>query len=396
MVREGDCVKTPKIQLRFPAASRGRGLQSVDLAVRLGDGWQVFRVQAGESVRRISLEEAGPEVVRCSPGDRVLHLPGLSGGKIRETLMRELRSIPTYRRWGTWVVACPRSEAAIAGRRVRPLAAAVAEKAPAHPSIVTMRVGDRLAVMWPVGKDGSVGACEVAAVESDADLEEFAGNLAAVVGLEGAQILPLEAVERWLPGFVLPVYPQEGEWFGRPVVWYARGFAAVAALLMVAVGLQAGTAHHRLERELGNSAQEKVRLRDAQRALERWNRGHVNVVAHREAIDFTALTRVAQVLWHPGVRVSLEKGSLIVNIGSSQLTGVAGVGFREPAAQMLRRVFATPTPKGWRRIKVTVRNGGSFYEVEYGRKNTSSQPMVLGGRHLPPGPGNILRGRGGA
>ena len=215
-------MKVPKI----PTASRGRGSRSVDLAVRLGDGWQVFRVQAGESVRRISLEDVGPEVVRCSPSDRVLHLPGLSKGKVRETLMRELRSIPAYRHWGTWVIACPRSEAAIAGRRVRPLAAAVAEKAVEPPSIMTMRIGERLAVMWPVGKDGSVGACEVAAVESDADLKEFAGNLAASVGLEGTQVTPLEAIERWLPGFALPEYPQEGEWFGRPVVWYARAFAA--------------------------------------------------------------------------------------------------------------------------------------------------------------------------
>jgi hypothetical protein len=309
--------------------------------------------------------------------------------------MRELRSIPTYRHWGTWVIACPRSEAAIAGRRVRPLAAAVAEKALAHPSIVTMRIGDRLAVMWPVGKDGSVGACEVAAVESDADLEEFAGNLAASVGLEGAKIVPLEAVERWLPGFALPEYPQEGEWFGHPIVGYARAFAAATALLMVAAGLQTGAAHHRLERDLGKSTQEEARLRDVQQALERWNRGHVNVVAQREAVDFTDLIQVAQTLWRPGVKVGLEKNHLIVNIGSSQLHGAAGVGAREPAAQMLRRVFATPIPKGWRRIKVTVRNGGSFYEVVYGRKNTTSQPMVLGGRHLPPGLGNLLREHGG-
>lgn len=389
-------MKVPKIHLKLPATSRGRGSQTVDLAVRLGDGWQVFRVRAGESVRRISLEEAGPEVVRCSPGDRVLHLPGLSSGKIREALMRELRSIPTYRRWGTWVIACPRSEAAIAGRRVRPLAAAVAEKAQAHPSIMTMRIGDRLAVMWPVGKDGSVGACEVAAVESDADLEEFAGNLAASVGLEGAQIVPLDAVERWLPGLALPEYPQEGEWFGRPVVWYARVFAAGAAVLMVAAGLHAGTVHHRLDRALGQSGREKVRMQEVQRALERWDRGHVNVVAQREAVDFAGLIRVAQAIWRPGVKVSLEKGHLIVNVGSTQLGGAMGVTPREPTARMLRRVLSMPTPKGWRRIKVTVRNGGSFYEVVYGRKNTPAQSMVLGGRHLPPGLRNILREHGGA
>lgn len=389
-------MKMLKIPLKLPSASRGRGSRSVDLAVRLGDGWRVFRVRAGESVRRISLEEAGPEVVRCSPGDRVLHLPGLSSGKVREALMRELRSIPTHRSWGTWVIACPRSEAAIAGRRVRPLAAAVAEKALAHPSIVTMRIGDRLAVMWPVGKDGSVGACEVAAVESDADLKEFAGNLAASVGLEGAQIAPLEAVERWLPGFALPEYPQEGEWFGRPIVWYARAFVAATALLMVTAGLHAGAAHHRWERDLGKSTREMARLRDAQRVLERWNLGHVDVVAKREAVDFSGLIRVAQTLWRPGVKVGLEKGHLIVFIGNTQLSGAAGVGPREPAARMLRGVFATPIPKGWRRLKVTVRNGGSFYEVEYGRENTSSQPMVLGGRHLPPGLGNLLREHGGA
>ncbi len=389
-------MKVPKIQLRLPTASRGRGPRTVDLAVRLGDGWQVFRVQAGESVRRISLEEAGPEVVRCSPGDRVLHLPGLSSGKVREALMRELRSIPTYRHWGTWIIACPHSEAAIAGRRVRPLAAAVAEKAHEHPSIVTMRIGDRLAVMWPVGRDGSVGACEVAAVESDADLEEFAGNLAASVGLEGAKIVPLDAVEQWLPGLALPEYPQEGEWFGRPVVWYARAFAAGTAVLMVVAGLHAGAAHHRLGHALGQGRREKVQMREVQRALERWDRGHVNVVAQREAVDFADLIRVAQTLWRPGVKVSLAKGHLIVDIGNTQINGAAGVGPREPAAQILHQVFSTPTPKGWRRIKITVRNGGSFYEVVYGRKNTPTQSMVLGGRHLPPGLRNILREHGGA
>lgn len=401
-------MKTALAKLRTTrwSAAGGKSRRSVtDLIVRLGEGWQVFRFDR-DGVKRIALDEAGSEVVRCAPEDRVLVDLGRNRHRVREALMRELKAMPAYVRRGAQVIACPAAQRTVADRRVRPLAAAIPERvaaarnqvlpvqsgAPQRPAIATLGVGARLTVMWPVAVDGAVGPCEIVAVESKEELLEFAGTFAAAREMEGAEIIALDAaepIEKWLPELLLPMYPMEGDLLGIPLDWYARGFAGSMGVLVAVCALHAWAGYSHLIEAERRLAQAQARLKSESLAMNRWVMNHVDVAIDDGAVDFAGLLAAARTVWQPGAKVALVKNGLIVYLQSHRTPGERA-GLRGIGAAALRTALSRKAPKGWERTKVIATNGGQSYEVVYERKSALGREMGMGGGNLPPGLRRIL------
>lgn len=400
---EGDSGPTAGLRMRLRSRRTTPG-DPVDIAVRLGDGWQVFRVKDGETTS-IPFESAGPEVVRVAPFDRFIVSSVRDRRKVRELLIRELKAMPVWVRRGGKTIACPLTQRTLSGRRVRPITPAIAARV-AHltastksgaraPIVASAKVGERLTVMWPVFEDGAVGACEVVAIETPEELHEFAATFAASRGIEDATILFLdenEPLSFWLNPASLPVYPIDGEWFGLPLIAYAGALALIGGGVTL-LGLGRYFAGHMELESAHNLARESARnLAVATKKMDRWALRHIEVPINDGAVDMPRLVAAARAVWSPGAIVSVSGNTMTVHLSHKSVAGGAS-GIRPVAPGRIRRVLTQTAPQGWRVARVLISRGGQAYEVVY--EKTRGPQGYIRGRDLPPGVRRFILEHGG-
>lgn len=373
------------------------------IALEIGDQRFIFSIRDEKCIRETEMPEES-SILRASSYDLGVSME-VRGEQLQQQLDRTLMEhdlySAVYRRYGNRIYFTDKGHATENGASVIPMAALLEIYATQGPVTLPAVFGVKLLVddpsvsggqwepliMWAILKDGTFGPPETRVEhhtttdEIDTLTREVAERARITEGFERI-ILTHDAVMQMLVSQnaqLLRPYPQEPEFYGVPV-------SAIARMgLMVTYGLTAAVVAWSAQEWHAMSA-ERLSLQIAQQRLARtapiirWDRDHVDGVAHQKEIKWRDMIASAQYAWHPGVEVAAYTstipglpqsrdagGNKIVVIIPPHQTNLLNGGAQWIQSDQLKAVLQQSPPPGYHRTAIFVGANGGNDEVVYER-----------------------------
>lgn len=376
---------------------------SWSIALEIGDQRFIFSVADGRCRREAEIP-AGSTILRASPYDLGVSME-IRGEQLQQQLDRSLMEhdlyAAVYRRYGNRIYFTDKTHTAENNVPVVPMAALLEVYAEQNQVTLPAVFGVKLTVddpsvsggqwepliMWAIMKDGTFGPPETrvenhgSTEEIDTLTREVAERARITEGFDRI-ILTHDTVMQMLASEtaqLLRPYPQETEWYGVPVSRVVRmGLVATYAMAAVVVAWSAQQWHSMNAGRLALQMAQEHLARTA--PIIKWDRDHVDGVAHEKTIEWRTVIASAQSAWHPGLEVAAYTstiagrpqsrdvgGNKIVVIIPAHQTNLLNGGAQWIQSDQLKEVLKQQPPAGYRRTAVLVGANGGNDEVVYER-----------------------------